>query len=305
MRLKNFAANGLVFVAAVFFAITANSGAAEKKEWVTLNDCRYVDSENNDGDSFIVRCGDKEFTARLYYVDAPETNLRYGDRTREQSLHFGITLDETMNAGVRAAERVRALLREPFVLQTLWSTGGGRGREPRYNVLIQVGGKDLGEVLISEGLARAKGVGHSLPSGEKSRGYMDRLAAMEDDARAKRVGAWATASVPSGTPAATSPAASEHLVTPAPAPTVIAASASPYGEYPANYKEIVSAWLKANVRNSSKIDWQGEPKPVDLADTLGRHRYGYLVIFNTPEQSRPKTRSVLIRDGTVISNSGF
>ncbi len=52
--------------------------------------------KDNDGDSFRVRCGDKEFRARLYFVDAPETTLTYAERTREQSLHFGITLDETM-----------------------------------------------------------------------------------------------------------------------------------------------------------------------------------------------------------------
>jgi endonuclease YncB( thermonuclease family) len=304
MRLEDFVANRLAFVAAVFLAITADSRAAEKKEWVTLNDCRYVDSENNDGDSFLVRCGDKQFTARLYFVDAPETNLRYGDRTREQSLHFGITLDETMNAGVRAAERVRALLQEPFVLQTVWSTGGGRGRDPRYNVLIQVGGKDLGEILISEGLARAKGVGHSLPSGEKSREYMDRLATLEDEARAKQVGAWANAST-TASPIATPAAADARVIAPAPALTATAASASRYGEYPLNYKEIVTDWLKANGLNTSKIDWQGEPRPVDLAGTVAGHRYGYLVIFNTPDEGRLKTRSVLIRDGAVISNSGF
>jgi endonuclease YncB( thermonuclease family) len=66
------------------------------------SDRQYVDSEGKDGDSFHVRCGDKEFTVRLYFVDAPETNLVYTERTREQSLHFGITLDETMKAGVKA-----------------------------------------------------------------------------------------------------------------------------------------------------------------------------------------------------------
>jgi hypothetical protein len=52
--------------------------------------------KDNDGDSFRVRCGDKEFRARLYFVDAPETTLTYAEGTHEQSLHFGITLDETM-----------------------------------------------------------------------------------------------------------------------------------------------------------------------------------------------------------------
>src|ERR1043166_6968211 len=117
--MRNFRAHTLGVAAAVFLVIGVNGRAAEKKEWVTLNDCRYIDSENNDGDSFHVRCGDKEFAARLYFVDTPETNLRFPDRTREQSVHFGITLDETMKAGVQASERVRALLQKPFVLETV------------------------------------------------------------------------------------------------------------------------------------------------------------------------------------------
>jgi endonuclease YncB( thermonuclease family) len=163
-----------------------------EKEWVALTDCQYVDSKDNDGDSFRVRCGDKEFRARLYFVDAPETTLTYAERTREQSLHFGITLDETMKAGVKAKECVQALLQKPFVLRTLWASAAGRGRETRYYVLIEVNGKSLAEILVSGGLARVKGVGHVLPSGQKSSSYVDRLNALEQEARAKRVGAWST-----------------------------------------------------------------------------------------------------------------
>jgi endonuclease YncB( thermonuclease family) len=152
-----------------------------------------VDVKDNDGDSFRVHCGDKEFTARLYFVDAPETNLVYAERTREQSLHFGITLDETMKAGVKAKERVKELLRKAFILHTLWATAAGRGREARYYVLIEVDEKSLAEILVSEGLARVKGVGHVLPGGEKARSYVDRLTGLEEEARQKRVGAWSTA----------------------------------------------------------------------------------------------------------------
>ena len=193
MRVKNLAANGLVIAAGVLLAIAANGHAAEKKEWVTLDNCQYVDWEDNDGDSFRVRCGEKEFTARLYFVDTPETNLRYGDRTREQSLHFGITLDETMNVGLQAKDRVRNLLQKPFVVRTLWASAAGRGREARYNVLIDVDGKSLAEILISEGLARAKGVGHALPDGTKSRDYMEQLSQLEEQARQKKLGAWGMA----------------------------------------------------------------------------------------------------------------
>src|SRR3989442_1311839 len=86
-------------IIALLFCVVGQTWAAEK-EWVTLTDCQYVDSRDNDGDSFRVHCGEKEFRARLYFVDAPETTLTYAERTREQSLHFGITLDETMKAGV-------------------------------------------------------------------------------------------------------------------------------------------------------------------------------------------------------------
>jgi hypothetical protein len=100
-----------------------------------------------------------------------------------------------------------------------------------------------------------------------------------------------------------SPSQSPAVETKAPQPS--AKPGSVYGDYPANYKEIITAWMTKNAWPVSNIDWQTEPKPADLPGSNGQHRYGYLVIFNTLEQSRPKTRSALIRDGAVISTSGF
>ncbi len=181
-----------------------SGSAGDRKEWVRLTDCHYVDAPDNDGDSFRVRGGDKEFTARLYYVDAPETNLRQGDRTHEQSLHFGITLDETMKAGEKAKQRTKELLQKPFVIWTRWATAGGRGRESRYYVIVEVDGKSLGEILLSEGLARAKGTAPNLPSGEHAKEYMERMDSLENAARERRLGAWATSALqtPSPTPVA-------------------------------------------------------------------------------------------------------
>jgi endonuclease YncB( thermonuclease family) len=181
-----------------------SGSAGDRQEWVKLTDCHYVDAPDNDGDSFRVRGGDKEFTARLYYVDAPETNLRQGDRTHEQSLHFGITLDETMKAGEKAKQRTKELLQKPFVIWTRWATAGGRGRESRYYVIVEVDGKSLGEILLSEGLARAKGTAPNLPSGEHAKEYMERMDSLENAARERRLGAWATSALqtPSPTPVA-------------------------------------------------------------------------------------------------------
>src|SRR5205807_178480 len=44
----------------------------------------------------------------------------------------------------------------------------------------------------------------------------------------------------------------------------MASPASDFGQYPANFKEIVIAWMKANGLEASKIDWQGEPKVAAL-----------------------------------------
>jgi endonuclease YncB( thermonuclease family) len=186
-------------------AIAGKGFGGEKKERVKLADCRYVENPDNDGDSFHVRAGDKEFTARLYYVDAPETNLRHGERTHDQSLHFGITLDETMKAGEKAKQRTKELLQKPFLIWTRWATAGGRGRESRYYVIVEVDGKSLGEILVTEGLARTKGVAPNLPNDEKGKAYMERLDDLETAAREKHLGAWATSTsqTPSPTPATT------------------------------------------------------------------------------------------------------
>src|SRR5437588_2678101 len=190
----------VLLVGLLFAAVGQPASAGDRKEWVKLTDCRYVDGPDNDGGSFRVRSGDKEFTARLYYVDAPETNLRQGDRTHDQALHFGITLDETMNAGEKAKQRTKELLQKPFVIWTRWSTAGGRGRESRYYVIIEMDGKNLGEVLVSEGLARVKGVAPNLPNEEKGKAYMERLDDLESRAHEKHLGAWMTSKTQTASP---------------------------------------------------------------------------------------------------------
>ena len=174
--------------------------AAKKPTWETLTDCKYVESKDNDGDSFRVRCGEKGFVVRLYFVDAPETNLSYADRTREQASHFGITLDETMRAGEKATEAVAKALAKPFVVHTTWSTARGRSKEPRYYAFVEADGKNLAEVLVSQGLARTKGQMITLPTGEKDKALKNRLEILEREARKKRLDAWATSTRKVGDP---------------------------------------------------------------------------------------------------------
>ena len=174
------------------WGVSSLSWAADRKAWVRLPDCEYVEQAYNDGDSVHVQCGAQEFIVRLYFVDAPEATLRYPDRTREQSEYFGVTLDETLRAGREATILVRERLRPPFVVWTRWASAAGRTKTPRYYGFVEVAGQSLAELLVREGLARTKGVTATGPTGTPSHSVRDPLQALERTAREHKRGVWAT-----------------------------------------------------------------------------------------------------------------
>ncbi len=178
-------------VALMFATVSAGAALAERKQWEQLTQCRYVAMKYNDGDSFRVSCGGREFVLRLYYIDAPESDLTNGARVGEQRAYFGATIEDILATGERATVRVREILQEPFSVSTRWAVAAGRSAEPRIYGLVDVKGVRLIEVLLSEGLARTKGVVVSLPTGEKSRIYLERLRELERQARNQRRGVWA------------------------------------------------------------------------------------------------------------------
>jgi endonuclease YncB( thermonuclease family) len=71
------------------------------------------------------------------------------------------------------------------------ANASGRSSEPRFYGLVQVGGRYLHEALLTEGLARVKGVTTALPDGTKSSEYLKKLRGLESQARIERKGAWA------------------------------------------------------------------------------------------------------------------
>ena len=156
-----------------------------------LTNCQFVVHKDNDGDSFHIKSGTNEFILRLYFVDAPEPNMLFPQRTSEQSDYFGVTIDETKKAGIKATETVREFLREPFVVWTRWASAQGRAKTPRYYGLVEVGGTNLAAVLVSHGLAQIKGVTANLPTGEKSKAFVQKLRVLENEAKEKKAGLWA------------------------------------------------------------------------------------------------------------------
>ena len=92
-----------------------------------------------------------------------------------------------------------------------------------------------------------------------------------------------------------------------------APAASNYGAYPANYQEIVTAWLNSALTdpNSMKVKWLGDPKPGELPVGKNQKLAGYLVEFSVNARNvfgsytGPQKHTALIRDGQVVTATGF
>jgi len=92
----------------------------------------------------------------------------------------------------------------------------------------------------------------------------------------------------------------------------IPADPSLCGPFPKLYKEIIWNWMQSNLvdANSAKMEWDGEPKPVDLGKD-GQHVYGWLVSFKVNARNQfgaytgKQAHSAVIRDGQVIKTFGF
>ena len=99
-------------------------------------------------------------------------------------------------------------------------------------------------------------------------------------------------------------------------PTEIEVVADPrvYGEYPKNYKEIITQWLNDTLVDapSAQIAWAAAPQPGSLPEKKGgKALFGYLVEFKVNSRNRFGTytgmqkHTILIRDGRVIKATGF
>lgn len=166
-------------------------------------DARYLDQDGNDGDSFHVRAGGRDFELRLYFVDAPESYLsdRYADQRRrvaEQARELGgITPEEAVEVGRKAKAFTKEQLSgKTFTVYTYWEQVYDGDR---YYAFVELpDGSDLGGELIEQGLGRihTKGPGSKekpvpTPKGQSFFQARDRLEAIERDARKEKRGAWA------------------------------------------------------------------------------------------------------------------
>ncbi len=160
------------------------------KDWVVLENCRLITNPANDGDSFHVSVGAKEYLFRLYLVDAPETDARNPGRLIEQGKYFGITVPQAIEVGRTAKDFMQEKLSQPFTVFTHMSDAMGQSRLERLYAFVETKEGDLGEQLVRNGLARSYGFKTTPPGLTSLRIEIEKLLQFEDEAKREKIGAW-------------------------------------------------------------------------------------------------------------------
>lgn len=162
-----------------------------------IGPCTFVETEWADGDSFLVKLpGGKEQVFRLYFVDCIEQSVSDTSdkrRLREQSRYFGVTDYLTaVEHGKKAAAFTAEALSRPFTIHTAYADARGRSGKPRYYAFVRTAeGRDLGHLLVENGLARAFGLGRETPGGTSRDEWDAYLKDLELVAAIGRKGIWA------------------------------------------------------------------------------------------------------------------
>lgn len=172
----------------VLFELPADSVAGSR--WHVYENCRLIENEYNDGDSFHVRCKTRHYIFRLYFVDAPETDRSIEGRTAKQAAYFGIEEKDALRIGREATRFTKKFLSRGFTVYSKREDARGRSERKRYFGMVKVGDEWLSEQLVNEGLVRIYGATPELPDGLAGRKHVARLKVQERAARRDSNGAW-------------------------------------------------------------------------------------------------------------------
>jgi DNA uptake protein ComE-like DNA-binding protein len=182
--------SALIAVVVLSIATVDVSARDQSKDWIVLKDCRLIPNPANDGDSFHVSAGEKEYLFRLYLVDAPETDEMTPRRLIDQAKYFSITVPQAIEVGRVAKDFTQEKLSQPFTVFTHMSDAMGQSRLERFYAFVETKEGDLGEQLIRNGLARSYGFKAAPPGLMSSRIEVEKLQQFEDEAKRDKIGAW-------------------------------------------------------------------------------------------------------------------
>jgi DNA uptake protein ComE-like DNA-binding protein len=179
-------------IALIGFAVLWTSAAdlGARDDWTVLENCHFISNPADDGDSFHVSAGAKEYIFRLYLADAPETDEMNPVRVAEQAKYFAISAPQVIEVGQAAKEFTREKLSQPFTVLTRWKGAMGRSKMERFYAFVQTKDGDLGEQLVRNGLARNYGFRAAPPGSKNARVEAEKLQQLEDEAKKDRIGAW-------------------------------------------------------------------------------------------------------------------
>lgn len=165
--------------------------ATAQAEWVKLEKVTLRSDPSNDGDSFHVAANGKSYFLRLYFVDCPETQNRLAARIEEQAQALGIDPKKVMKLGKVAEDFTRERLKMPFTVWTEWADAQGDSQVPRFFAFVQdSAGRDLGQELVGNGLARVYGAQADHPEGPNRTAQWGILEQRRQAAQAQQLGSW-------------------------------------------------------------------------------------------------------------------
>src|SRR5207247_2220046 len=102
----------------------------------------------------------------------------------------GVTVPQVIEIGEAAKAFVKEKLSEPFTVTTRMAHAMGRSRGERFYAFVQTKYGDLGEQLVSNGLARIYGTSAPPPGGSTSATEREKLAQLESEAKRRKIGGW-------------------------------------------------------------------------------------------------------------------
>ena len=182
------------FLFSVLILSCCMATALPAAELETIQNATLIEAGLNDGDSFKVKANGKVLHLRLYYVDCPETTASKAtrDRVLEQQYYFGLQdTKAVMRFGKQAAEFVKRVLSRPFTIYTSYAKAPGGSTIGRHYAFIKThDGRDLGHLLVEQGLARVHGESHQAPDDTSSKFVWKELRNVLDFAILKRNGIW-------------------------------------------------------------------------------------------------------------------
>jgi endonuclease YncB( thermonuclease family) len=172
----------------LLLALFAGSARAE---WVKLEKVSLRGNPSNDGDSFHVVAGGKSYYLRLYFVDCAETQTRLKERIDEQAEIFGVAPKSVLKLGKEAEAFTRNRLKKPFTVWTEFMDAKGDSRDTRYFAFVSDSeGRDLGQELVGNGLARVYGAQADHPEGPNRSAQWAILARRLEEAKTKQLGSF-------------------------------------------------------------------------------------------------------------------